>query len=44
MNFNDLQDLKAALNWNLNGDSGKFRFQWDQSGRSGGTGYAYVFD
>lgn len=43
-NFNDLQDLKTTLNWNLNGDSGKFRFQWGQSGRSGSTGYAYIFD
>ena len=43
-NFNDLQDLKDTMNWNLNGDSGKFRFQWGQSGRSGSTGYAYIFD
>lgn len=43
-NFNDLQDLRDTLNWNLNGDSGKFRFQWGQSGRSGSTGYAYIFD
>lgn len=35
---------KDAMNWNLNGDSGKFRFQWGQSGRSGSTGYAYIFD
>ena len=43
-NFNDLQDLRDTLNWNLNGDSGKFRFQWGQSGHSGSTGYAYIFD
>lgn len=43
-NFNNLQDLKATLNWNLNGDSAKYKFQWGQSGKSGTTGYAYVFD
>ena len=43
-NFNDLQDLKATLNWNLNGDPEKYQFQWGQSGRNGTTGYAYVFD
>lgn len=42
--FNDLQDLKDTLNWNLNGDSAKYRFQWGQSGKCGTTGYAYVFD
>lgn len=43
-NFNDLQDLRATLNWNLNGDSAKYQFRWGQSGRNGTTGYAYVFD
>ncbi|WP_418425337.1 hypothetical protein [Blautia sp.] len=43
-NFNDLQDLKTTLNWNLNGDSAKYQFQWGQSGKYGTTGYAYVFD
>lgn len=43
-NFNDLQDLRDTLNWNLNGDSAKYRFRWGQSGKSGAAGYAYVFD
>ena len=42
--FNDLQDLKDTLNWNLNGDPEKYRFQWGQSGKYGATGYAYIFD
>ena len=42
--FNDLQDLKDTLNWNLNGDSARYQFQWGQSGKSGSTGYAYIFD
>ena len=43
-NFNDLQDLRDTLNWNLNGDSSKYQFCWGQSGRNGTTGYAYIFD
>lgn len=42
--FNDLQDLRDTLNWNLNGDSTKYQFRWGQSGKYGTTGYAYVFD
>lgn len=42
--FNDLQDLKATLNWNLDGDSSKYQFCWGQSGRNGTIGYAYIFD
>lgn len=43
-NFNDLQDLRDTLNWNLNGDSEKYQLQWGQSGKYGTTGYAYIFD
>ena len=42
--FNDLPDLKDTLNWNLNGDSAKYQFQWGQSGKYGTTGYADIFD
>lgn len=42
--FNDLQDLRETLNWNLNGDSAKYQFQWGQSGKYGTIGYAYIFD
>ena len=42
--FGDLNDMTETLNWNLNGDSSKFKFVWGQSGRSGSTGYAYVYD
>jgi len=27
-NFNNLQDLRDTLNWNLNGDSAKYQFRW----------------
>lgn len=42
-NFNNLDDLKESANWNLNGDSSKYRFQWGQSGKTRSTGYAYIF-
>ena len=42
--LNDLQDLKATLNWNLNGDPTKYQFMWGQSGKYGTIGYAYIFD
>ena len=42
--FGDLNDMTETLNWNLNGDSSKFKFVCGQSGRSGSTGYAYVYD
>lgn len=40
--FGDLNDMTETLN--LNGDSSKFKFMWGQSGRSGSTGYTYVYD
>ena len=43
-NFNDLQDLQATLNRNLDGDSAKYQFRWGQSGKYGTIGYAYIFD
>ena len=42
--FNDLQDLRDTLNWNLDGDSTKYQFKWGQSGKYGTIGYAYIFD
>ena len=40
--FNDVNDMKDTLNWNLNGDSSKFQFQWGQSDKQTQLGYAYV--
>lgn len=42
--FGDLADLKESANWNLNGDSAKYRFMWGQSCKARSTGYAYIFD
>lgn len=42
--FLDLSDLKETLNWNLNGDSSKYRFKWGQSGGGVSEGQAYIFD
>ncbi len=42
--FSDLSDLKETLNWNLDGDSSKFRFKWGQSGKDSTTGYAYIVE
>lgn len=44
LTFSDMRDMADTLNWCLNGDSSRFRFQWGQTGRSGSTGYAFVFD
>ena len=43
-NFLNLQDLKETLNWNLNGDSSKYQFQWGQSTKCDSEGRAYIFD
>jgi hypothetical protein len=43
-NFLNLEDLKETLNWNLNGDSSKYQFQWGQSGKDNSEGRAYIFD
>ena len=37
-----LDSLAETLNWNLNGDSSKYKFRWGQSGKSRSTGYAYI--
>ena len=42
--YNGIEELKKTLNWNLNGDSSKFKFGWGQSGKETSDGYAYVFD
>ena len=40
--FNDVNDMKDTLNWNLNGDSSKYKFQWGQCSKQTQLGYAYV--
>ncbi len=42
--YKDLDELKETLNWNLAGDSSKYRFMWGQSGRITSTGAAYIFE
>lgn len=42
--YNGIEELKETLNWNLNGDSSKFKFGWGQSGKETSDGYAYIFD
>lgn len=44
VNFNDLEDVKATINWCVNGDSAKYQFVWAHNGSSTSTGYAYIFD
>ena len=41
--FLNMEDLKETLNWNLNGDSGKFQFKWGQSSKQKSEGKAYIF-
>ena len=41
--FIDTADLKATLNWNLNGDTDRYCLQWGQSGKTDTVGYAYIF-
>lgn len=43
-NFLDLNDLKETLNWNLNGDSSKYQFEWGQTAKQKSEGRAYIFD
>lgn len=42
--FLDVHDLKESLNWNLNGDSNKYQFEWLRSGKETTEGVAFVFD
>ena len=42
--FQNIEDLKETLNWNLNGDSSKYQFKWGQSGKYNSEGRAYIFD
>ena len=41
-NFQDSDDLKETLKWNLNGDSSKYQFKWGQSAKNKSEGRAYV--
>ena len=38
--FMDMDDMKETLNWNLNGDSKKYKFQWEYTT----VGTAYIYD
>jgi hypothetical protein len=40
--FLNTDDMKETLNWNLNGDSSKYQFQWGQSNKLYTDGYAYI--
>lgn len=42
--FLNIEDLKETLNWNLNGDSSKYKLKWGQSCKSTSQGFAYIFD
>ena len=42
--FLNLDDLKETLNWNLNGDSSKYVFKWEQSSKTNSDGIVYIFD
>lgn len=42
--FDNLEDMKETLNWNLNGDSSIYQFKWGQSGKLTTTGYAYIYE
>lgn len=42
--FGDVDDMKATINWCVNGDEDKYKLKWGQSGKTHTTGYAYVFD
>ena len=40
--FIDMHDMEETLNWNLNGDQSKFKFQWWQGDKQTQLGYTYV--
>lgn len=42
--FLSKEDMKETLNWNLNGDSGKYQFKWGMSCKTKSDGTAYIFD
>lgn len=42
--FLDFEDMKASLNWNLNGNGSKFQFRWGPHTRTRNSGVAYIFD
>lgn len=41
--FLNLSDMKETLNWNLNGDASKYRFQWIRTSNGVSEGEAYIF-
>lgn len=42
--FLNMEDMREALNWNLNGDSRKYQFKWGQNTKITSEGRAYIFD
>lgn len=42
--FLNLTDMKETLNWNLCGDSSKYRFKFGTSGKTHSAGIALIFD
>lgn len=41
--FLNVEDLKETLNWNLNGDSSKYKLKWGSS-KTTSEGFAFIFD
>lgn len=41
--FLNMDDVKETLNWNLNGDSSKYKFKWGQTVNGISEGVAYIF-
>ena len=42
--FLNVDDLKETLNWNLNGDSSKYKLKWGKSSKTTSEGFAFIFD
>ncbi|TAN67688.1 hypothetical protein WS9_007555 [Paraclostridium sordellii 8483] len=42
--FLNVEDLKETLNWNLNGDSSKYKLKWGRSSKTTSEGFAFIFD
>lgn len=42
--FLSVQEMKEILNWNVNGDDGKYKFKWVKTVNGISEGRAYVYD
>ena len=42
--FNDTHDLEETLNWNLNGDSSRYKLKWGMTTNENTYGIVYVFN